>query len=221
MPRFLTFIFISFTLVASSQRIFTANGVLLSFLDWESNYQISKTTSYRGALVQPSVSLGFETKIWKRFSLTVSAANFRSGGKNPYNPYYSNGNGRITFNNTSAGVVANYYAVNKNTQFYIGLGPRIDYVKPGSELSSAPNMYQKKDFNQVKVGLTGNIGTNYQFNDFYFGIRLNYYYRFGYLFRSQTTNGDQFWGNTLSIRDNLFDLQLVFGYQFGKKKKAE
>lgn len=214
MSRLLPFLFIFFTLTIHAQRIFTANGALLSFLNYGINSPTTKGSAYRGALVQPSVSLGFETTTWKRFSLTVSAANFKSGGKNPSikNSYFMTGE-RITFNNTTLGIVANYYIAHKNTQFYIGIGPRVDYVKPDSDLSYSQSYYSlnQRYFNQLNAGLTGNIGVNKQLNDFYFGVRFNYYYRFGYLYHSPFS--------PRYISDKLFDLQLIFGYQFPKKEK--
>lgn len=196
-----------------SQRIFSASGVAISFLDHN-----MLSPSYGGIIVRPSINLGFETKQWKRLSLTTVASNFTSGGKGSnkeVSPYY--GYNKMLFDNYSIGVTGNYYMVNKKTQFYFGIGPRLDYVRleGGSYFGSSGNSYDPQFLRKYIFGVSGSIGVNFQLENFILGIKSNYYYR-PYLYKK----GSEYYSGKAFhyIRDNVFDLQLVFGYTLGKKK---
>ena len=213
MHRFLIFLFLFQISVAKSQRIFTANGVAVSFLDHN-----MLSPSYAGIIVRPSINLGFETKQWKRLSLTTVASNFTSGGKGSHqedSPYY--GYNKMLFDNYSIGVTGNYYMVNEKTQFYFGIGPRLDYVRSERGIYSIwdGNSYAPQFLRTYLIGVSGNIGLNFQLENFILGIKSNYYYR-PHLYKRgyEGSSGKAFH----YIRDNVFDLQLVFGYTLGKKK---
>lgn len=197
---------------------------MVSHLDWresyfDSYYGESNSRSFLDPIVSTSFSIGYETKLWNRFSLTAAASNFNSGGKVSSSlPYVFNGK-RVTFNNTTLGLVANYYIVNKKAQFYFGIGPRIDYLKPDYEMYEVLKYYEDRPLRIVKFGASGNIGFNYQLNDFYWGLKSTYYYRFGNTLDLKDSNGNS--SNRKVVKDLVYDFQLVFGYQFGKKKKSE
>lgn len=199
---------------------------MVSHLDWRTYYSDPyygeiESRSFLDPIVSTSFSIGYETKLWNRFSLTAAASNFNSGGKVSSSlPYVFNGK-RVTFNNTTLGLVANYYIVNKKTQFYFGIGPRIDYLKPDYEMYEVLAYYEDRPLRIFKLGASGNIGFNYQVNEFYLGLKSTYYYRFGNILEHKDYGSEGNIINRRVIKDFAYDLQLVFGYQFGKKKTAE
>jgi len=212
MHRFLIVFFLFQTISSHSQRIFSASGASASIL--ASNI----LSSYGGIVIRPSISLGFETKQWHRLSLTAAVSNFTSGGKGAPQedgPFYNYN--KLLFDNYCIGATGNYYIINKKTQFYFGIGPRLDYVHSELEIYSKwdGTSYAPQFLRKFVFGVSGSIGVNFQLENFILGIKSNYYYR-PHLYKSgfQTISGESF----DIIRDNVVDLQLVFGYTFGKKK---
>ncbi|MNJ82785.1 hypothetical protein D3C87_01900 [compost metagenome] len=225
MYRFLIFLLFFQIPTAQSQRIFSASGVLVSFLDLKSEYQTQTINDYSKGMIQSSISLGFETKSWHRISLTVSAVNFNSGGRRTSpDPTYFSSYEKMIFNNSCLGISGNYYIIDKKTQLYIGIGPRVDYIRSEREIfhKLIGDSYQKEDLRTFQFGISGSIGVNFQLENFYWGFKSNYYYRHGYLFQGQSfgsnLNGVSSFIKSRTIRDNVFDLQVVFGYQFRKNK---
>ena len=222
MHRFLIFLFLFQISVAKSQRIFSATGILGSFLDMKTIAPDNTSSSgFPGGIIKPSISLGFETKEWKRLSIATVVYYFTSGGKKSSQTYpeftY------LLFQNTSLGVIGNYYIVDKKTQFYIGLGPRLDYIRSERGdvyLELIGDSYYKRSLSVLKVGITGSIGVNFQLDNVILGLKSNYYYRPALLNKNFNTNPG-IWGlsnpyKNITIRDCIFDLQFVIGYRFGK-----
>jgi hypothetical protein len=213
MRRFILIFFLFQTISSNSQRILSASGVSVSSLD-----QNMLSPTYGGIIVRPSISIGFETKQWKRLSITTLISNFTSGGNGSHQehgPYYIYN--KMIFNNYSIGATGNYYIVNKKTQFYLGIGPRLDYVRSDREIYNEwdGDSYIPQFLRKFVFGASGSIGVNFQLENFNLGIKSNYYYR-PYLYKK---GYEDFSGKKFHyIRDNIFDLQLVFGYTFGKKK---
>lgn len=214
--QFLLFLFIMIQAPAvQSQRIFTSTGILASIFN-----NATPMETYDGIVVRSSLGLGFETKQWHRLSFTALFSHFTSGGKRSSKGYgFSDFKeyDHLYFNNYSIGAIGNFYMVNRKTQFYLGVGPRIDYVR------SQQPMYAKWDgtsnfLNKIVFGVSGNIGVNFQIDNFNLGIKSTYYYR-PYLYKStyQTYYGE----SSSSAQDYVFDLQLVFGYTLGRRKSVE
>ncbi|WP_341901868.1 hypothetical protein [Fluviicola taffensis] len=224
MYRLLILLFLFHVSTAKSQRIFSATGILGSFLDMKATAPDGGSSSlFPGGIFKPSISLGFETNQWKRLSITAVVSNFSSGGKGTNQTYL--GFSEILFNNTSLGLIGNYYIVNKKTQFYIGLGPRLDYIRSERDVYKELNgdSYYHQSLSVLKVGITGSIGVNFQIDNLILGIKSNYYYRSALLNKDFNT-GTNFSGlsnpyKNITIRDCIFDLQFVIGYRFGKKDK--
>lgn len=217
MYRFILIFFLFQTISGHSQRIFSANGMLVSFLNMDIK-DGGPVSEYKGLIIRPSICLGFETKQWHRLSLTAAVSNFTSGGKEPSNgdsPYYSYH--KMLFDNYCIGVTGNYYMVNKKTQFYFGIGPRLDYVRSERGIYSEwdGTSYVPQYLRKYVFGVSGSIGVNFQLENFILGIKSNYYYR-PHLYKSGYENIYSKGSNV--IRDNVVDLQLVFGYTLGKKK---
>jgi|GEM_PF-3213543 len=225
MHRLLIFLFLFQISAAQSQRIFSANGVLGSFLDFKATAPEGGSSSlFPGGLFKPSISLGFETNQWKHLSLTTVISNFTSGGKETNQTYL--GFSEILFHNTSLGLIGNYYIIDKKTQFYIGLGPRLDFIRSEREVyrELMGDSYYRRSLSVFKVGITGCIGVNFQLDNVILGLKSNYYYRTELLNRNFSTYPG-IWGlsnpyKNITIRDCVFDLQFVIGYRFGKTKQA-
>lgn len=194
-----------------SQRIFTSTGVLASLLD---------VNTYNGLVIRPSLGLGFETKQWHRLSLTAVFSHFTSGGKRSTKGYgFSDFKEYeyLYFNNYSIGAIGNFYMVNRKTQFYLGVGPRIDYVYSPQPISTQWGG-TTTFLNKFVFGFSGNIGVNFQIDNFNLGIKSTYYYRQTlYKQAYPTYSGESF----IKARDYVLDLQLVFGYTLGKIKSGE
>lgn len=228
MHRALLFLFLLQLSTAQSQRIFSATGVLVSFLDVKSEYQTQTINDYSRGMIQPAVSLGFETKSWKRISLSVVAANFNSGGRrtDPKPTYFADRE-KMIFNNTCLGLQGNYYILDRKTQLYVGIGPRVDYIRSEREVFAqlAGDSYQRVGVQTFQFGLTGSVGVNFQLDHFYWGFKSNYYYRFGYIFQGHSydspTAGIYSILKSRTIRDQVFDLQVVFGYRFNQKQSNQ
>lgn len=223
MHRFLIFLFFFQISLAQSQRIFSATGILGSFLDMKTIAPEGGSSShFIGGIVRPSISLGFETKQWKRLSATIVVSNFISGGKGSNQIYLDFT--QMLFQNTSLGVIGNYYIVNKKTQFYIGLGPRLDFIRSEREVYNEliGDSYYDRFLSVLKIGITGSVGVNFQLDNVVLGLKSNYYYRPTLLNKDFNMKPDN-WGVTnhyknITIRDCIFDLQFVIGYRFGKSK---
>jgi hypothetical protein len=224
MYKFLIFLFLFKISEANSQRIFSANGVLGSFLNMKATAPDDGSSSlFPGGIFKPSISLGFETNQWKHLSITNVVSNFTSGGKAINQTY--NGLSEMIFHNISLGVIGNYYIVDRKTQFYIGLGPRLDFIRSEREVYTdlKGDSYYKSSLSVSKIGITGCIGVNFQLDNVILGIKSNYYYRSDLLNKYFNTN-PEIWGlsnpyKNITIRDCIFDLQFVIGYRFGKSKK--
>ena len=204
----LLFLFLLRVSDAQSQRLFTATGIMVSTL---SDNLIP--SDFKGAVFRPSISVGFETKQWQRLSAGASFSNFTSGGKQPGN-LYDEFDKVLYFDNYSFGVTGNYYLVNEPTvQFYLGVGPRLDYVHSQKAIYTEwdGNDYSQYYLSQWIWGVTGSIGVNFQMNRFNLGVKSNYYYRYK-LYTHQTVSPPK------NLRDHLVDLQLVFGVTLGKKQ---
>lgn len=229
MYRLFVLIFLFQTPVVLSQRIFYTSGIMVSHLHLSKSYYSSyydyhyDQSMSLDPIVSTSISVGYETKQWHRFSIAATASNFNSGGKISASlPYVSNGK-RVTFNNTCLGASVNYYIINRKTQFYIGIGPRIDYLKPDYEMYNLLEYYEDRPLHIFKPGLSGSIGFNYQVGDFSWGLKSNYYYRFGNTLEltDSYSSGSGYESYHKVVKDFAYDLQFILGYQFGKKKKAE
>jgi hypothetical protein len=225
MYRLIILLFLFQFNAAHSQRIFSSTGVLVSFLDVKTtDLNDTESSALPRGIIRSSIGLGFETKEWKRFSLTTTASYFISGGKTNDPTSYSPP--QVQFDNFCFGVSGNYYIVNSKTQFYIGLGPRLDYIRSEEEVyrELIGDSYYAKAVRVLKVGVTGSIGVNFQLKQVNLGLKSNYYYR-PVLFDMEFNTKPGVWGLTnnfkhISIRDYVFDLQLVIGYRFGGKSKA-
>lgn len=229
MYRLLVLIFLFQTPALLGQRLFYTSGIMVSHLHFSKSYYSSyydysvNQKILLDPIISTSISVGYETKQWHRFSIATTIANFNSGGKmNASLPYVSNGK-RVTFNNTCLGASINYYIVNRKTQFYIGIGPRIDYLKPDYDMYNLLQYYEDRPLHIFKPGLSGSIGFNYQVGDFSWGLKSNYYYRFGNTLEltDNYSTDSSYELNHKAIKDFVYDLQFILGYQFGKKKKAE
>ena len=212
----LSFFVFLLTTYAQSQRIFSSAGILISSIENDIGYP-----AYNAQVVRSSIGFGFETKAWHRLSFTAVLSHFTSGGKrksysyNDFNKY-----DHLYIDNYSLGAIGNFYMVNKKTQFYIGIGPRLDYV------SSQQAIYTEWDgsgyvphfLRELVWGISGNIGVNFQLDNFNLGIKSNYYYR-PYLYKKGYE--DIYGQGNLSIKDQVFDFQLVFGYTSGKLKSEK
>ena len=211
--RKLLIVFLLVSLKANSQQVSISLGACVSLLDIRTDYDNS--IFFEAPIVLPSASIAYETKIWHRFSLAANASFFVVGGRSrqlyPSYPLY--------FANYSIGIIPNFYLVNRQSKFYIGIGPRIDdMVWFSGENNSLLKSYY------FKFGLTGSIGYNYHFDHFFVGVKANYYHKFGIInYRSYYELGFQ--PGTIIYRDRTirggrtFDLQFVVGYRFGKKQK--
>jgi hypothetical protein len=213
----LLLLFISLlTTCAQSQRIFSSVGILASSVENKVGSSV-----YNRPIIRSSTGLGFETKAWHRLSFTAVLTHFTSGGKrksysyNDFNKY-----DHLYFDNYSLGAIGNFYMVNKKTQFYIGIGPRLEYVTSQQAICSEwdGSGYAPHFLRELVWGVSGNIGVNFQLDNFNLGIKSNYYYR-PYLYKKGYE--DIYGQGDLSIKDQVFDLQLVFGYTFGKIKSEK
>lgn len=224
MHRFLIFLFLFQISASQSQRLFSANGVLGSFLDMKTIApDDASSSSFPRGIIKPSISLGFETKEWKRLSIATVVSYFTSGGKksSQTDPEFT----YLLFQNTSLGLIGNYYIVDKKTQFYIGFGPRLDFIRSERGdvyLELIGDSYYKRSISVLKVGITGCVGVNFQLDNVILGIKSNYYYRPALLNKDFDTKPG-IWGlsnpnKNITIRDCIFDLQFVIGYRFGKSK---
>lgn len=227
MLRFLILLCLLQVNAAQSQRIFSATGILGSVLDMKNTTSSDKKIpSFAKGILRPSVSIGFETPQWKRFSLTTAASYFTSGGSSgeKIQTYYYPSH--LLFDNFCLGLSGNYYIVNSKTQFYLGFGPRVDYARSQGAVYSEMmgDSYYKQPVRTVIVGITGSIGVNFQVGRVILGFKSNYYYRPNLLNKDFSMYPNH-WGMTnhyknITIRDYLFDLQFVLGYRFGKKEKS-
>jgi hypothetical protein len=205
-----------------SQRIFSSTGVLVSFLDMKTtDLNGTESSAYPKGIVRSSIGLAFETKEWKRFSFTTAASYFISGGQRNDQTSYSPT--KVQFDNFCLGVSGNYYIMNSKTQLYIGFGPRLDYIRSQEEVyrELIGDSYYAKAVRTLKVGVTGSIGVNFQLKQVNLGLKSNYYYRPA-LFDKEFNTKPGVWGLTndfkhMTIRDYVFDLQVVIGYRFGKE----
>lgn len=220
MHRFILFLFLFPSIYADSQRIFSASGALVSFMDMRVTFPSDKSLSfYPKGIIRNSVGLGFETKEWKRFSLTTTATYFTSGGTESSKSYNA-----VPLANFCLGVSGNYYIVDSKTQFYIGIGPRLDYIRSLKEVYSelVGDDSQGHFIRVLKPGITGSIGVNFQLKQIILGLKSNYYYRPELLDKAfntyPSTTGYTNPYKHMTIRDFVFDLQFMIGYQFGKRK---
>lgn len=223
MYRFIFLLFLFQFKSVYSQRVFSSTGILVSFLDMKTtDINDIESSVYPKELYKSSISLSFETKEWKRLTLSTTATYFESGGKRKNTPMYNQN--KLFFDNVCLGLTGNYYILNSKTQLYIGLGPRLDcFWSQGevyTELLGGDN--HAYDLRSYKVGITGNIGVNFQLEKVNFGIKTNYYYR-PIMLEKEFNMDPNNHGQTndykyLSIRNHLFDLQFAIGYQLGKRK---
>lgn len=226
MLRILILLFLLQANTAQSQRIFSATGVLGSVINKKSTTKNENELSSFSTGIRPSVSIGFETPQWKRFSLTTNVSHFTSGGSSGEKTSTYSSPVYLLFDNFCLGLSGNYYIVNAKTQFYVGFGPRIDYARSQAAVYSEMmgDSYYKHPVRTMVAGITGSIGVNFQIDRMILGFKSNYYYRPALFARDFNMNPNH-WGMTndyknITIRDYLFDLQFVFGYRFGKKEQS-
>lgn len=217
--RYILFSFIFICSISNAQQVAVSAGVSVSTLDCTKSlgpywaFQV-----YKKPIIFSSAAISYESPIWKRFSVSAVGSFFLTGGKdmNQDTEYR-----RLSYNNYSIGIIPNFYLLNKQSKLYIGAGPRFDYgrVIPNDGTSgSVPSSYSK-------FGLSGCIGYNYHFEHFFLGVRANYYYKFTPLEYKEIYDippgaSTPTYFHVIS-RDYTFDLQVVFGYRFGKKKATE
>ena len=216
-PALLLLVFISFlTSYAQSQRVFSSIGVATSSIHY--NF---KNIKYEKPIMRSSLSLGYESKIWHRLSYSTVFSNFTSGGKKKNNLLYHEFENydRVYIDNYSFGVIGNFYPLNRKTQIYLGFGPRLDYVRSDNSIiyEWIDDLYDPLYLNELVWGITGNIGVNFQIDNFNFGFKSNYYYR-PYIYRKVEKHTLTDYTTEKIVKDKVFDLQLVLGYTFNKNK---
>lgn len=210
--RCILFSFLLICSVSNAQQVALSVGASVSTIDcvklpgpgW--GFQ-----AYKQPIISPSAAIFYESPIWKRLSLSAVGSFFMAGGKDSHQGLVT---GRLSFSNYTLGIIPNFYMLNKQSKLYIGAGPRFDYRNGLTN-----------DGDYSRFGLSACIGYNYHFEHFFMGVRANYYHQFTSIKYSEiyeiapgASTPSYF---HVTVKDYTSDLQLVFGYKFGKKKKSE
>lgn len=210
--RCILFSFLLICSVSNAQQVAVSIGASVSTIDCiKSTGPGWAFQAYKKPVILPSAAISYESPIWKRLSVSAVGSFFIAGGKDENQGIVSD---RLSFRNYTIGIIPNFYLLNRQSKLYIGAGPRLDYRDALSD-----------DGNYFRFGLSACIGYNYHFEHFFMGVRANYYHQFTpieyqeiYEIAPGASTPSYF---HVTVKDYTFDLQLVFGYKFGKKKKKE
>ncbi len=224
MVRLLIFLLLFVCNVSTAQQIFSAIGASASFLEMkQTDPQGITRSAYPRGIVRPNLALGYETSSWKKLSLTIAGTYFTSGGLT--SNHSTSQPKQLLFDNFCLGASGNYYIGDSKTACYIGLGPRLDYIRSqeGVYSEAAGDSYYQRAVRVLKFGVTGSLGMNFQLDNVTLGIKANYYYRPEILnkdFSTQVNTAGLYNPyRNITIQDNVFDLQFIIGYRFGVKKE--
>lgn len=208
---FLIFPFISF-----SQNLQLGVGAATSSIDWQYVYfDGSREPFYTDPVTTFSLSLGFEYLEKDRFSLTSKVGVHQFGGKIAPDETHDNwiiDEDYCLANVFTFGTDFNYIPVNNKLQFMLSAGPRLDYLN-GVTGGLAHN---NDDLNKFNVGVSLGLSAFYNLERVKFGIRSQYYHRFGMLVDRAPESGN-WWENPQLGAQASTKMQLVNEFVFAFK----